>query len=74
MTSVWNRGHLRWEHLSVTLFDSSLPPGSDDKLSKQPIRPSGTKLPIAIALDAAINIPKYSENDLQRFLKTVLEA
>ena len=39
----------------------------------QPAWPSETKSH-ANALAAATNIPKYSENDLQRILKAVLEA
>ena len=75
MTSVRSRGCPRREYLSVALPDSSPPPGSDDELSDQPAGlpgspgPPGPNLPIARP-----SIPKYTEEDLQRILKTVLEA
>ena len=78
MTSVRDRGRLRHERSSATPSvappDSSIFPESDDKLSDQPAGPLGTKSPIANTLAAAINIPKYPEDDLQQILKTVLEA
>ena len=78
MTSLQGCRRLCRERLSIAIFvtppDSSLPPELDDKLSKQPARPSEMKLLIAVPFDAATNIPKYSENDLQRIFKIVLEA
>ena len=82
MTSVWSRGRLRQECLSVTLsvvpsvapLDSSPPLESSDKLSEQPARVSRTKSPVVDAPVTAINISKYSKNDLQRIFKTILEA
>ena len=81
MTSVWGRGRPRRERPSVTPSvapsvappDSSPPPESGDELSDQPAGPS-TKPPVANAPAAANSIPKYSEDDLQRILRTVLEA
>ena len=58
---------------SIAPPGSSPPPESGDKLSDQPARPS-TKPPVANAPAAANSIPKYSEDDLQRIFKTVLEA
>ena len=78
MTSVRGRRHSRWESSSVassvTFFNSFLSLKLDDKLSKQPTGLSKIKLLVTIALVAAINIPKYSEDDLQRIFMTVLEA
>ena len=77
MTSVRGRGHPRRERSSATPSvappDSSPPPESGDELSDQPAWPS-TKLPVANAPAAANSIPKYSEDDLQRILRTILEA
>ena len=78
MNSV--QGHTRFsrEHSSATPsvapLDSSPSPKSCDKFSDQPARPSGMKLPVANAPVAVTSIPKYSEDDLQRIFKTVLEA
>ena len=47
--------------------DFSPPPEAGDKLSNQPAGPSGAK-PLTNAIAAAINIAKYSEDDLQRIL------
>ena len=86
MISVRGRGRPRRERLSVApsvvpsvapsvvpsvapsdaLPDSSPPPESE--VSEQPEGPPGPKSP------AETSIPKYSEDDLQRILKTVLEA
>ena len=77
MTSVRGRRRLCRERSSVAPSvappDSSPPPESGDELSDQPVGPS-TKLPVANAPAAANSIPKYSEDDLQRILRTVLEA
>ena len=77
MTSVRGRGRPRRKRSSaapsVAPPDSSLPPESGDELSDQPAGPS-TKPPVANAPAAANSIPKYSEDDLQRILKTILEA
>ena len=51
---------------SIAPPDSSLPPESE--ISKQLDEPAGPKSP------AATSVPKYSEDDLQRILKAVLEA
>ena len=80
MTSVRGRGRPRRERPSVTPSvtpsvappDSSPPPESGDELSDQPAGPS-TKPPVANA-PAATSVLKYSEDDLQRILKAVLEA
>ena len=58
---------------SVALPNSSPPPELGDELSDQPARPSGPK-PLVANTPAAISILKYSENDLQKILKAVLEA
>ena len=58
---------------SIAHLDSSPPPKLGDKLSDQPAGPSGTKPPITNA-PAAINVSKYSENDLQRIFKAIPEA
>ena len=81
MTLIQGRGRPRRERLfvapsvahSIAPFDSSLPPESGDKLSDQLIGPSGAK-PLADDPATATNIAKYSEDDLQRILKAVLEA
>ena len=81
MTSVQGRGCLHRERPSVapfvapsiTLFDSSPPLESVDKLSNQPVGPTGIK-PLANFPLAAIGVPKYSEDDLQRIFKAVLDA
>ena len=77
MTSVRGRGRPRRKCSSaapsVTPLDSSPPPESGDELSDQPAGPL-TKPPVANAPAAANSIPKYSEDDLQQILRTVLEA
>ena len=77
MTSVQGRGRPCRERSSaapsVAPPDSFPPPESGNKLSDQPAGLS-TKPPVANAPAAANSIPKYSENDLQRIFKTVLEA
>ena len=77
MTSIRGCRRLRRERSSAALFvaplDSSPPPESGNKLSDQPAGPS-TKPPVTNAPVAANSIPKYYEDDLQRILKTVLEA
>ena len=78
MTSVRGRRRLHFERSSaapiVAPLDFSPPPESGDKLSNQPAGPLATKRPIANVLAAAINIPKFSKDDLQQILKTILEA
>ena len=78
MISVWGRGHPCRKRPSVALsvapsvapFVSS--PGfslpSELEISKQPDETPGPK-----SL-AATSVPKYSEDDLQKILKAVLEA
>ena len=81
MTSVRGRGRPRRKRLSVAPSvapsinppDFSLPPESGDELSNQPTGLSGPKPPVTNAL-AATSVLKYSEDDLQRILKVVLEA
>ena len=78
------RGHKRshQEYLSVASFvalsvappNFSPSPESGDKLSDQPAGPLETKPSVADAPVAATNVSKYSEDDLQRILKVVLEA
>ena len=70
MISVRGRGRPRRERPSVAPSDAppdSSPP-SESEISEQPERPPGPKPP------ADTSIPKYSEDDLQRIFKTVLEA
>ena len=74
MTSVRGCGRPRRERSSVVSSDSSPPPESGDKLFDEPARPQGANLPIAVVPTAAPPVPKYTEEDLQRILKTVLEA
>ena len=90
MTLVWGRGSLRLEHPSVVPYiapsivpcitpsvtppDFFLPSKIGDKLSNQPAGFSRAKLPIADATATATSISKYSEDDLQRIFKAVLEA
>ena len=74
MISVRGRRRFRRERpsvapslaLSVTPLVSSPPPKSE--IPKQPKGPLGPKFP------ADTSTPKYSEEDLQRILKAVLEA
>ena len=81
MTSVWGRGRPRRKRPSVALYiafsiappDSFPPSESGDELSNQSARLSGLKLPVANA-PAATSVLKYSEDDLQRIFKAVLEA
>ena len=77
MNSVRGRGRLRHKRSSATPSvappDSSLLPESGDKLSDQPAGPL-TKPPVANAPAVTNSITKYSEDDLQRILKIVLEA
>ena len=82
MTSIRSRRCPRRERpfiapsvaLFVTLLDSSPPPKSGDEFSDQSAGPSGTKLPVADAPVTSTNVPKYSEDDVQRMFKAVLEA
>ena len=66
MISVQGRGRPRRERLSIA------PPGSfplsKSEISEQPDRTPGPKSP------AAASIPKYSEDNLKRIFKAVLEA
>ena len=85
MTLVQDRGRPRRERPSVTPFvalfiapsvafpEFSSPLESDDELFNQPAGLSGAK-PLVNAPPTALSVPKYSEDDLQRILKTVLEA
>ena len=74
MISTQARGRPRQKRLSVALSvapsvaspDFSLPLKSEN--SEQPNGPPGPKSP------AIISVPKYSEDDLQRILKVILEA
>ena len=78
MISVQGRGCPRQERSSVapSVTPSVAPsiasldsfPSPKSKISKQPEGPPGPKFP------ADTSISKYSENDLQRILKAVLEA
>ena len=77
MISVRGRRRPRRERPSVVPFvapsvappDSSPPPESGDKSSEQPDRLPGPK-----SRAATTSVLKYSEDDLQRILKAVLEA
>ena len=82
MTPIWSRRYLRQECLSIApfvtpsiaLLDSFSPLELVDKLPEQSARPLGAKLPVAVAPITAIDISKYSKNDLQRIFKAILEA
>ena len=78
MTSIRGHGRFRCEHSSVAPsiapLDFSLPSELGDKLFDQPAGPSGTKPPVVNTPVAVTSIPKYSKDDLQRILKTVLKA
>ena len=78
MTSVWGCRHPHHKRSSAACFiappDSSPPPELGDKLSDQPAGLLGAKTPVANAPATATSIPKYSEDDLQWILKTILEA
>ena len=67
MTSVQSRSCSHQTHFSISAPDISSPPES--KLFKQSARLLGPESPTAIS-----DVPKYSEDDLQRILKAVLEA
>ena len=67
MTLIQGRGCPHQERLSITFFDSFSP--SESEFFKQPAEPLGPKF-----LAAATDVPKCSNNDLQRILKAVLEA
>ena len=81
MTSVRGRGRPCRKRPSVASSiapsvappDSSPPPESGDELSDQPARPLGPKPPVANA-PSATSVLKYSEDDLQKIFKAVLEA
>ena len=77
MTSVQGRRRLHRKRSSaapsIAPLDSSSPPKSDDELSDQLAGSLGTKPPIANT-SAATSVLKYSEDDLQRIFKTILEA
>ena len=76
MTSVRGRGRPRRERISEALSGSSPPPGSDhDELSGNPT-PGPVVGPIVDPIAGPVGPPvaKYTEEDLQRILKTVLEA
>ena len=81
MTSVWGHGRPRRERLSIApsiapsiaLPSSSPSPESGDELSDEPARLSEEK-PLANSPPTVISIPKYSEDDLQRIFKALLEA
>ena len=81
MTSVRGRRHPHQKRPSIapSIIPSIAPPDSfppfesGDKLFDQLAGPSRGKL-LTNSPPAAINIPKYSKDDLQRIFKTVLEA
>ena len=81
MTSVRGRGRHRREcpFVAPSGAPSIAPPDfsplseSDDKLFDQPARPLEPKPPIANT-PAPTSVLKYSEDDLQRIFKVVLEA
>ena len=62
MTFIRGRGHPRREHTSKGPSKSSPPPESSH--DEAPVNPPAVESPVA----------KYTEEDLQRILKTVLEA
>ena len=78
MTSIRGRRHPRREHssatLSIALPNCFSPFESGDKLSNQHDGPLGTKLLIVNTLATITNILKYSKDDMQQILKTVMEA
>ena len=59
---------------STAFLDFSPTFKSGNKLSNQSARPLETKPPIANALTTATSVSTYSEDDLQRIFKAVLEA
>ena len=82
MTLIQGRRRLYYERpfVALSITPSVAPPysfplsESGDKLFDQLVGPSETKPPVAKALAAAINIVKYSKDDLQKIFKAVLEA
>ena len=62
MTSVQGYGRFRRERPSISLFNSFL--SSELKFSEQSNKPSEAISLIAVILATAINIPKYTTNDL----------
>lgn len=74
MTLVQGRSRSCREYLFIALPNSSSTPKLEDELSDQPIRPPKANLLIAFVPAAALSVPKYMDEDLQRILKTILEA
>lgn len=58
----------------MPLLDSPLPLELDDNLFDQLAELSGANFPVAVIPTTAPPIAKYTEEDLQQILKTVLEA
>ena len=69
MTSVQDRSCPCRERFSVALPNSFPPLGSDDELSNLSAGSPSPNLPVAEP-----SISKYTKEDLQRILKTVLEV
>lgn len=74
MISIQGRDRLRREHPSVTFFDFSLPPKLGNQLSNQPAGPLEAKLSVIIIFATTFAVPKYTKEDLQEILKSILEA
>lgn len=77
ITLIRGHGRLCQKRFFITLFsvdllDSFLRPESES--SKQSVGCSSAKLSIPIVHVTATNIPMYFNDNLQRILKTVLEA
>ena len=72
MTSVQGRAYPHRERPFVAILDFSLPLESVDKLFNQPVGSPGPHL--VVIPTVAPFVPKYTEKNLQKIFKTVLEA
>lgn len=74
MTSIQGRRGLYRERLSLAFFDSFPLPELDNNLYDQFVRSLKVKFLIAVIPATTPSVPKYTEEDLQRILKTILEV
>lgn len=74
MNSVQDHGYSHKEYPFVPLLDSFPTPELDDNLSDQFAGLSRANFPIAVISSTAFPVPKYTNKDLQRIVKTVLET
>lgn len=72
MTSIQGYGRSCKEHSSIALSDSFSLLELDNKLSNQPVGPSRQDFAVVPAVIPFV--PKHNQEDLQKILKTVLEA